>query len=336
MRTVALPYREDFGLPIDAVYTWVDGGEAGHPAGLAGETAPAADADSRAARRFRDNGELRYSLRSLERYAPWVRAVYLVSNGQLPAWLNRAHPRLVLVRHEQIFGDADDLPTFNSHAIEANLHRIPGLSARYLYLNDDVFFGSEATPADFIGEHTGQRIFLDSWPMPYDRHNGSATDRALAHSQELLNAHFGLRRRRAIAHTPQLYQRAIVEELAGIWPTQFRATSQHRFRAPDDLALKVLYFHFLIESRQHRYFPAHLDTANWARTYAFARLTGNAAQDRGQVEAITAARPKFFCINDDMGGDSGAGLEASVGMLKRFLESYFPGPSGFEISAGGN
>jgi hypothetical protein len=35
------------------------------------------------------------------------------------------------------------LPTFSSPAIEANLHRIAGLSEHFLYFNDDVFLGKK-------------------------------------------------------------------------------------------------------------------------------------------------------------------------------------------------
>lgn len=46
-----------------------------------------------------DNEELRYSLRSIEKYAPWVNHIYLVTNGQIPYWLNTSHPRLSVITH---------------------------------------------------------------------------------------------------------------------------------------------------------------------------------------------------------------------------------------------
>ena len=153
-----------------------------------------------------------------KRYAPWVRHVYIVTNGQVPSWLNIDHPRITIVTHAEIFppshpasalsrmngtaplssaplsdgnsngnsgnsgksgnsgssgnsgnsgvgggtrGDPSSpsssasaapsvsaasspfLPTFSSPAIEANLHRIPGLSEHFLYFNDDVFLGKK-------------------------------------------------------------------------------------------------------------------------------------------------------------------------------------------------
>ena len=53
--------------------------------------------------RFRDNDELRYSLRSLEQHAPWLRHIYIVTNGQvhtpsttapLPLFLQIVRPAL--------------------------------------------------------------------------------------------------------------------------------------------------------------------------------------------------------------------------------------------------
>uniref|UniRef100_A0A8C5PZA2 N-acetylglucosamine-1-phosphotransferase subunits alpha/beta n=1 Tax=Leptobrachium leishanense TaxID=445787 RepID=A0A8C5PZA2_9ANUR len=51
------------------------------------------------ASRFEDNEELRYSLRSIEKYAPWVRHVFIVTNGQIPSWLNLDNPRVTIVTH---------------------------------------------------------------------------------------------------------------------------------------------------------------------------------------------------------------------------------------------
>lgn len=52
------------------------------------------------ASRFEDNEELRYSLRSIERHAPWVRNIFIVTNGQIPSWLNLDNPRVTIVTHQ--------------------------------------------------------------------------------------------------------------------------------------------------------------------------------------------------------------------------------------------
>ncbi|XP_058842199.1 N-acetylglucosamine-1-phosphotransferase subunits alpha/beta isoform X1 [Acipenser ruthenus] len=117
------------------------------------------------ASRFEDNEELRYSLRSVERHAPWVRHIFIVTNGQIPSWLNLDNPRVTVVAHKDIFHNESHLPTFSSPAIESHIHRIPGLSQKFIYLNDDVMFGKEVWPDDFYSHSKGQKVYL-TWPVP--------------------------------------------------------------------------------------------------------------------------------------------------------------------------
>ncbi|KJE88467.1 N-acetylglucosamine-1-phosphate transferase [Capsaspora owczarzaki ATCC 30864] len=123
------------------------------------------ESEEASASRFQDNEELRFSLRSLETHAPWVRNVYVVTNGQIPNWLNLDHPRMHLITHEDIFVNKTHLPTFSSPAIESHIHRIPGLSDKFIYLNDDVMFGSDVWPDDFYTHANGQKVYL-SWAVP--------------------------------------------------------------------------------------------------------------------------------------------------------------------------
>ncbi|MEX1166996.1 MAG: stealth family protein, partial [Hydrogenophaga sp.] len=132
---------------IDIVYLWVDGNDPAwrakrHAAalGLGAAEAKAMAPFGNVEGRFRDNDELRYSLRALERFFPGHGHVYLVTDGQRPSWLRESR-RITVVNHADLL-PADRLPTFDSGNIESYIHRIPGLSERYFYLNDDVFFGA--------------------------------------------------------------------------------------------------------------------------------------------------------------------------------------------------
>ncbi len=148
---------------IDFAITWVDGGDEewkkekttwAEPLGqgAGGDGAPVRDgADSvdDADERYRDWGNLRYWFRGVEKYAPWVRKIHFITWGHLPDWLDVSHPKLHIVRHED-FIPQKYLPTFNSHAIEWNMHRIEGLSERFVYFNDDVFLIGASSPEDFF------------------------------------------------------------------------------------------------------------------------------------------------------------------------------------------
>uniref|UniRef100_A0A8C6Y714 N-acetylglucosamine-1-phosphate transferase subunits alpha and beta n=1 Tax=Naja naja TaxID=35670 RepID=A0A8C6Y714_NAJNA len=115
--------------------------------------------------RFEDNEELRYSLRSIERHAPWVRHIFIITNGQIPSWLNLDNPRVSIVTHQDIFQNVSHLPTFSSPAIESHIHRIKDLSQKFVYLNDDVMFGKDVWPDDFYSHSKGQKVYL-TWPVP--------------------------------------------------------------------------------------------------------------------------------------------------------------------------
>jgi hypothetical protein len=285
------------------------------------------NADSICPSRFSDHGELRYALRALDQFAPWVRKIFLVTNGQVPDWLDCSSDRVTIVCHDELFPDRNDLPTFNSHAIELHLHRIPGLSEHYLYFNDDVFLGSPVAPDDFNSPLTGQRIYFEDWGMPFFT-DGSTLGRALTRTQQLLNARYGENRKwRAIAHTPQIYKRSILQEVEGIWAEDFRRTSRNRFRAADDVALRVLYYHVLVEDKRYRCFPT---TAKEPATYVFFRLGANPKRARQRLGEIVELRPKFFCLNDDLGADESPEAAATSLELASFLEAYFPNPSRFE------
>ncbi len=99
--------------------------------------------------RFRSWDNLHYIFRGIEKYMPWINKIYFVTWGHLPSWLNVANEKIVVVKHED-FIPKEYLPTFNSHTIELNLHRIKGLSEYFIYFNDDTFILDKLQEKDFF------------------------------------------------------------------------------------------------------------------------------------------------------------------------------------------
>ena len=100
--------------------------------------------------RFRDNGELLYSFRSVAECAPWVNHIYIITGfNQAPKWLDTKHPKITIIPHEQII-PKDALPTFNATAIEMCIPNIPDLSERFIIMNDDTFFNKKVSPSFFF------------------------------------------------------------------------------------------------------------------------------------------------------------------------------------------
>jgi hypothetical protein len=227
-----------------------------------------------------------------------------------------------------IFPDKSNLPTFNSNAIELHLHRIPGLSGKFLYFNDDIFLGRATSVNDFITADGGQYVYFHNWPLHSNTDEGLVHDRAYAHTQNLVDRLWGRQHSRLLpAHAPQLYDREILASLQEIAPKEFQATSSHRFRLPNDLVLRVLYSFFLLENpdqtRRHR-----ARVLRNSRACEFVALDGHVSRMRRAFLKIRIMRPKFFCINDDIEEET---LDrGTLTHLDGFLRSYFQYPSSFE------
>ena len=99
--------------------------------------------------RYRDWDTLKFWFRAVEEFAPWVRKIHFVTYGHFPDWLNTKNEKLHLVRHDQFIPECY-LPTFSSHCIELNLHRIKDLSEYFVYFNDDMFLINTVSEKDFF------------------------------------------------------------------------------------------------------------------------------------------------------------------------------------------
>lgn len=150
-------------MDVDVVYTWVNNQDSQwqklYNKALS-ETTFAKDVHPSVydIARFQNRNELYYSIKSVRKYAPWVRKIFIVTNCKLPDWAN-SDSGIISVSHEEIFLDHSVLPTFNSHAIEANLKRVPGLSEHFLYFNDDVFLCRPVRKEDFFPQDGSIHVF---------------------------------------------------------------------------------------------------------------------------------------------------------------------------------
>lgn len=124
-------------MDIDFVILWVDGNDADWQAEKR-KYQPEEITENNSVNRYRDWKLLPYWFRAVDKFAPFVRKIHFVTWGHVPSFLNLNAPKLHIVRHEE-FIPAEYLPTFSSHAIEMNIHRIPGLAEHFVYFNDDMF-----------------------------------------------------------------------------------------------------------------------------------------------------------------------------------------------------
>ena len=295
---------------MDVVYTWVNGAEPGYQQLLQDYSKTPRDLNPE---RYRDSFTLlRYSLRSLEAYAPWVGNIYLFTcRPQVPEWLVRDHPRVRVIHHDQVIPDDGTLPTFNSNVIEAFVHRIPGVSRQFLYLNDDYLLGRPVSRADFfapdgrirvfgtlVGEHFRHRI--------YEHHTLS----------------FGL-----VEHGPILIVRDLYAEAMGTAAPQLAAQFRRKFRMPQDVRPERLYRWYLLSRCSSRAVAEPF--WRYLPKSAFHKIKAGLGAQKRALSAIERRRPAFICLNDDMRDNPDAEVAACV---RTFLSAYYPRPSPFEIS----
>ena len=102
-------------------------------------------------KRFRDTSFLKYVLRSIDKYIEFINNVFLVvqSESQVPEWINRETVKVVL--HEE-FIPKEFLPTFNCNTIEMFMYRIPNLSEKFVYFNDDMLINKTCKYTTFFNE----------------------------------------------------------------------------------------------------------------------------------------------------------------------------------------
>lgn len=326
--TPARRERVDSSLvgPIDLVYTWVDASDDAwqHEHRRYSVAAGAELPTSNNAERFIDREELRFSFRSAWLNAPWVRNIFLVTADQRPRWLDDAPPKVKVVSHSEIFPDADMLPTFNSHAIEACLHRIPGLSEHFVYMNDDVMFGREVTPDDFFTIGGLMRVRLAPTQYIYEGEptaEAIPTDWAAFNATSLIRDDFGFRIDRKLQHVPHPQRRSVLEEIEERYPDIVDRTRRARFRSATDVALPSMFAPYYaiatgrgVESPLGRNAYMYADTGR--RDYA------------SRFSSIVKQRPKFFCINSTRHTE--VALEDQAANVRGLLEAFLPLPSPFE------
>ena len=131
---------------IDIVIPWVDGGD---PDWLKEKESYSEIKGDKRNVRYREWDVLKYWFRGVEKYAPWVRKIHFITWGHLPEWLNTDNEKLHIVNHKDYI-PKEYLPTFNANTIELNIHKIEGLSEKFVYFNDDFYFVNPTMEKDFF------------------------------------------------------------------------------------------------------------------------------------------------------------------------------------------
>lgn len=319
----AVPKRPLQCPTINLVYTWVDGSDPEHIQARidrAGSRKWAAPGNNR----FRDLGGLKYSLRSAELYAPWINKIFIVTSGQIPSFVNTDHPKIQLVFHNQIFDNKEDLPTFNSNAIEGNFHNLPDeVGPCFIYLNDDMFFANHVEPSDFWSEKKGQILFTSSWTAPPGKDKlNNIWHRSVMNSNKALDDLWGTAKRHYASHGPYFFSLEVLRDMYNTIPERFNVTSTHPFRDEFDVAVPFLY----------NQWAEHYYTVTVASTTInhYMKITDDAKKAKKDFKRIADKKPKTVCLNDAL--DEDMPNELSLKFMNEFFQQLFPNRSQFEVA----
>jgi hypothetical protein len=308
-------------FPIDIVYSWVDGRDPDFSQLLEKYRSKFPDGNhhSTSKARFENHDELRYSLRSIADYAPWVNRIFIVTNGQRPTWL-APHPKIRLVTHDEIL-DPRYLPTFNSHVIGSAIHRIPELAEHYVYFNDDVMLMRPLKPTNFFSEHGLLYATRTTFVLEEESENDDLHAAAAANARALIFREWNVRFDHRFGHTfhPQL--RSIALECEDRFAVEFDAFRRNRFRSPNDVLCCSFLYPYVAYLRGRALFKMAKTWYVKVRAASAPRMYRRMLRRKGSRRAVDSV-----CLND-----SGTGTPLDYERrLKTFLESYYPNPSPFE------
>ena len=335
---------------IDFVLLWVDGGDPAWREKKARYTPPEASTANIGDERYRDWGLLRYWFRGVEQFAPWVRKVFFVTDDQWPDWLDFDAPKLVRVKHSD-FMPEECLPTFSSTSIEMYLHRIPGLSERFVEFNDDMFLCRPIKPDFYFrnglpSDEATLEPLVASYPRrPHsymmmndvaiaNRHSRHARYIVATHPSKWLfpwnsglsgavkNAVFGCGLRFPGFHDPHLPFALLKSTIEDVWkaePDILRTTALNKFRHHEDATVHVFRFWQFVRGT---FVPRRPGTAG--KMYCIIPQ-----QFDGLVDAVANRKHPVICAND-MGPLEPGVMDDYRKRLQAAFESILPEPSSFE------
>ena len=295
------------GQKIDVVYTWVDGKD---PDWVAKKTKFTGQPKYDAMYRYENINELKYSLRSIAKYANWVNKIYIVCDDiQKPSFVNEENPKIQIIKHSQIIPN-QYLPVFNSVAIEANIHHIPGLQENFLYFNDDMFVGDYITPEDIwclcyheVTNYSELKPEDDEWLCN------------LKNNYLFMKKKYKFNKYVVPWHQAHFCKRSLMYHLEKEFPEEYTHTSSQKLRKSYDQTITCK--SFCLPKIQQNYgvykgiYKMILEINNY-----FVNPSGNEESSAISAELykVKNGKYKFFCINNNA---------SFTDLILKFLNEYY-------------
>lgn len=266
--------------------------------------------------RFRDWDNLRYWFRGVEKFTPWVNKIFFVTYGHIPVWLNINHPKIKIIKHEDYI-PKEYLPVFQANPIEINFHRIPELSEKFVYFNDDMFVINYMTQNDFfVGDRPREMALL--YPLTNFENNDSFSHMLLSmtgiinsnfskkqciksnffkwfapcYGKSLLNNILMYRYNNIsgllATHVPSSLKKSTMKEVWNKYEERLWQVTSHKFRDPSDITQYIFRYWTIMKGD---FEPTNI----YKYSKEFFLQDGKEYQ---LLDAIVNQRYKMICIND--------------------------------------
>ena len=272
--------------------------------------------------RFRENGELLFNLRCLEKFFPEHGHVYIVTDNQIPDWL-ALNNKVTVIDHEDII-PKEIGPIFASAHIESYIHHIPNLSENFFYLNDDIFFGMPVDENWWFDKEL--KYFYDN--EPHDAYSElqslhlSPINSSIQSKLWLKEKYKNYKHRNiAIAHAPRPYKKSLLLEIEKEAIDLFSKVRSANFRSWKTPAVMV------------DFVPRYLEYHGYAKIMQTDALyiESGSYEIETELELLSQKFSKilFFCINDTC--DNADALDQRLQSVREEMKALLPNKSSFEI-----
>lgn len=242
--------------PIDAVILWVDGSDGKHKEKILPYVEDKESVESKKFRtRFDQVNEIKFTIDSILKFAPFVRTIFIVTDDQTPQFLtenatSNLYNNVSIVDHKVIFSGYEEfLPTFNCRPIESCVHRIPDLAEHFIYFNDDFFLIKPTKPSDFFRD--GLPVLRGKWlkfdkDIVYKKFKKAKLGHKSAqqHAAQLVgfNKYFNFK------HTPHPLRKSTFKNYFDAYPEVFIENIKHKFRQTSQFTPQGLANHLEIKN----------------------------------------------------------------------------------------
>lgn len=330
-------------MDIDFVITWVDMNDPKWQAKFSkysGNKNNSKNGVSKA--RFRDNGFLKYWFRGVDKFAPWVRKIHFVTDGQKPEWLDENNPKIHLVSHAD-FIPSEYLPTYNSVVIERYLYRIPDLAEHFVYFNDDFYIINHLAKERFFQNELPCDIavfdYNPSWSQWYKRikNNTKIINRFFdkkevmaLHHDKWFNKSYGMKARwnyilkfydkfitLRTPHNAQPYLKSTFLEVWDAAGKELTETSSNRFRALTDYTPELFRMWQICKGNFVPY-----------NTYRDTKMFPLMIRSKQAIKAIYQQSYTLICLNDNVHIRN---YDVVINNIKDAFHHILPEKSSFEI-----